>query len=68
MCQEGTRKGTGGIHEVEVHKIVDLELLELQHHRAKIRAEDFGVCVVLHFGAEGLLRVQAEALAGARAS
>jgi hypothetical protein len=30
-----------------VHQVVDAELLQLQHHRAQVRPQDLGVCVVL---------------------
>ena len=53
-----------GVHEVEVHQIINAELLELQHHRTEVGAKDFGVRVVLHFVFEGLARVEPEALAG----
>ncbi len=39
---------TGRVHEVKVHKVINAQLLELQHHSAQIGAEDLRVCVVLH--------------------
>ena len=35
------------VHEVEVHEVVDAQLLQLQHHRAQVRPQDLGICVVL---------------------
>ena len=54
---------TWRVHEVKVHQVVDAQLLQLQHHRAQVGAQDLRVCVFLHLCRVRLLRVQAEALA-----
>lgn len=59
---------TGRVHEIEVHEVVDAELLELKHDRAEVTAKDLGVRLLLHLRLVRLLRVQPEALAGARAT
>mmetsp|Transcript_5353 Transcript_5353/g.18121 ORF Transcript_5353/g.18121 Transcript_5353/m.18121 type:complete len:398 (-) Transcript_5353:100-1293(-) len=56
------------VHEVEVHEVVDAELLELEHHGGEVGAQDLGVSLVDELLLEGPLRVEAEALAGARAA
>lgn len=38
---------TWWIHEVKVHQVINTQFLQLQHHRAKIRPQDFWIRVVL---------------------
>ena len=53
---------TRRIHEIKVNQIVDAQLLQLQHNRAEIRAQNLRIRVLLHLAPERPLRVQAEAL------
>mmetsp|Transcript_80034 Transcript_80034/g.214217 ORF Transcript_80034/g.214217 Transcript_80034/m.214217 type:complete len:283 (-) Transcript_80034:1008-1856(-) len=62
------RLGRGGVHEVEVHQVVDAQLLEGEHHRPQVGPQHLGVGLLLQLLLEGLLRVEPEALAGPRAS
>mmetsp|Transcript_15069 Transcript_15069/g.63555 ORF Transcript_15069/g.63555 Transcript_15069/m.63555 type:complete len:372 (+) Transcript_15069:2103-3218(+) len=56
------RLGRGRVHEVEVHQVVDAELLQLEHHRSQVRAENLRVRLLLQVLLERRLRVQAETL------
>lgn len=38
---------TWWVHEVEMHQVINAQFLELQHHRAQIRPQDFWIRVVL---------------------
>ena len=38
---------TWWVHEVEVHQVINTQLLQLQHHRAQVRPQDLWICVVL---------------------
>lgn len=45
------------------HQVINPQLLQLQHHGAQVGAKNLRVCLLLQVLAEGLLRVQPEALA-----
>ena len=49
------------------HQIVDAQLLQLQHHRAQVGAQDLWVRLLLQVLLEAGLGVEAEALAWPRA-
>ena len=57
---------TWRVHEVKVHQVVNAQLLQLQHHRAQVGAQDLRVRVFLHLCRVRFLCVQAEALARPR--
>ncbi len=60
------RFGRRRVHEVKVRQVVDAQLLQVEHHRAQVGAQDFRVRVVLHLPLKRLLRVQSKALARPR--
>eukprot|EP00754_Rhynchopus_humris_P006658 Rhum_TRINITY_DN13182_c1_g1::Rhum_TRINITY_DN13182_c1_g1_i1::g.57091::m.57091 len=60
--------GRGGVHPVEVHEVLNAQLLQLQHDGAEVRPQDLGVRLRDEVALERLLRVQPEALAGTRAT
>lgn len=54
------RLGSWWVHKVKVDEIVDAELLELQHDRAEVGAQNLRVRVLLQLFFERLFGVQAE--------
>ena len=46
---EGSHEGLGsrGIHEIEVHEIINTQLLQVEYYRAQIGSENFWVRVWL---------------------
>ena len=60
--------GRRRVHQVEVHQVLDAELLQLEDRARQVRPQDLGVRLLDELPVEGLLRVQAEALARPRAA
>mmetsp|Transcript_48960 Transcript_48960/g.116583 ORF Transcript_48960/g.116583 Transcript_48960/m.116583 type:complete len:518 (+) Transcript_48960:640-2193(+) len=61
------RLGRRRVHEVEVHQIVDAQLLEREHNAPQVAPQHLRVCLLLELLMERLLGVEAEALARPRA-
>mmetsp|Transcript_15732 Transcript_15732/g.52661 ORF Transcript_15732/g.52661 Transcript_15732/m.52661 type:complete len:620 (+) Transcript_15732:595-2454(+) len=61
---ERSHQSLGGwrIHEVEMHQIVDPQLLQGEHNRPQVRSEHLGVSLLLQLLVECLLSVETEAL------
>ena len=57
-----------GIHEIEVNKIINAKLFQLQNDASQVRSEDFRIGVVLHFTLVCFFRVQTESFAGTSSS
>mmetsp|Transcript_12823 Transcript_12823/g.27654 ORF Transcript_12823/g.27654 Transcript_12823/m.27654 type:complete len:661 (-) Transcript_12823:60-2042(-) len=56
------RFGSGRVHEIEVHQVVDPQFFERQHHVGHFAAQNFGIRRLLQIVVEALFGVQSKAL------